>query len=546
MGLRDILIFTALALAYRLIFRQRGRAWFLLVSSALAIYWLQPLAPIRYMDFWLPTATLGLVVLTWVITTPPEGRDWRANGPAAAVLAGVVLLVGTTRFLSQDGLLTAGRPPAFAQVALGLIVIAGLGWLLSLQFKPPGTYPKNKETTFLYPKNRRFFGYKKVDPSDFSDRYLRVFKTLRVLEVSISIVLLLALLVVLKLPALAQLASAGLRALMGQEASLATATDLRWLGFSYVAFRLISTLRERQNGRLPLVTLQEYVIYVIFFPAYTAGPIDRLDRFIKDLRVGWVSQPTKANTGSPTAGNQPGVGLVSQPTRTAGDPKDYLAAGERLVLGLFKKFVLADGLALVALNAGNAAQVNSAGWAWVLLYAYSLQIFFDFSGYTDIAIGLGRLLGIVLPENFNAPYLKPNLTQFWNNWHMTLTQWFRAYYFNPFTRWLRTGGRKLSAAAIIFVTQITTFVLIGLWHGITWNFVLWGAWHGLGLFVQNRYSEWVRPHLPDLSARPALKQGLAVFGGLLTFHYVALGWVWFALPSAGLSWQVFLKLFGVR
>ena len=512
MGLRDILIFTALALAYRLIFRQRGRGWFLLVSSALAIYWLQPLAPIRYMDFWLPTVTLGLVGLTWVITTPPEGRDWRANWPAAAVLAGVVLLVGATRFLSQDGLLTAGRPPAFAQVALGVIVIAGLGWVLS----------------------------------DFSDRYLRVFKTLRVWYISASIVLLLALLVVLKLPALAQLASAGLRALMGQEASLASATDLRWLGFSYVAFRLISTLRERQNGRLPLVTLQEYVIYVIFFPAYTAGPIDRLERFIKDLRVGWVSQPTNANTGSATARDQPGVGWVSQPTRTTGDPKDYLAAGERLVMGLFKKFVLADGLALVALNAGNAAQVRSAGWAWILLYAYSLQIFFDFSGYTDIAIGLGRLLVIVLPENFNAPYLKPNLTQFWNNWHMTLTQWFRAYYFNPFTRWLRTGGRKLSAAAIIFVTQITTFVLIGLWHGITWNFVLWGAWHGLGLFVQNRYSEWVRPHLPDLSARPALKQGLAVFGGLLTFHYVTLGWVWFALPSAGLSWQVFLKLFGVR
>jgi D-alanyl-lipoteichoic acid acyltransferase DltB (MBOAT superfamily) len=155
-------------------------------------------------------------------------------------------------------------------------------------------------------------------------------------------------------------------------------------------------------------------------------------------------------------------------------------------------------------------------------------------------------VGIALPENFNAPYLKPNLTQFWNNWHMTLTQWFRAYYFNPLTRWLRTGGRKLSAAAIIFITQITTFVLIGMWHGITWNFVLWGAWHGLGLFVQNRYSEWVRPRLPDLAARPALKQGLAVVGGLLTFHYVALGWVWFALPSTGLSWQVFLKLFGVR
>ena len=501
MGLRDILIFATLALAYRLIFRQRGRNWFLMVASALAIYWLQPLAPIRYMDFWLPTVTLGLVVLSWVITTPPEGRDWHRNWPAAAVLAGVVLLVGLTRFLSLDGLLTAGRPPLFEEVALGVIVIAGLAWLLAR------------------------------------------FKTVKPLLLVFAIVLVLGFLVVLKLPALAQVAAAGLRALMGQEASLATATDLRWLGFSYVAFRLVSTLRERQNGRLPLVTLQEYVIYVIFFPAYTAGPIDRLDRFIKDLRPAATPATNKTPAvEKPAAKIQPGV-------KTTG-ANDYLAAGQRLVLGLFKKFVVADGLALVALNATNAAQVHSASWTWVLLYAYSLQIFFDFSGYTDIAIGLGRLMGIALPENFNAPYLKPNLTQFWNNWHMTLTQWFRAYYFNPLTRSLRssvrTGGRALSAAVIIFVTQITTFVLIGLWHGITWNFVLWGAWHGVGLFVQNRYSEWARPRLPDLSSRPALKRGLAVAGGLLTFHYVALGWVWFALPSAGLSWQVFLRLFGVR
>jgi D-alanyl-lipoteichoic acid acyltransferase DltB (MBOAT superfamily) len=498
MGLRDILIFAALALAYRLVFRQRGRNWFLLVSSALAIYWLQPLAPIRYMDFWLPTATLGLVVLSWLITTPPEGHDWlwRENWPAAAALAGIVLLVGLTRFLSLDGLLTAERPPLFEQVALGVIAIAGLAWLLSLP----------------------------------------TLKISGIFRVYAAIIFLLGLLVVLKLPALAQLASAGLRALMGQEASLAAATDLRWLGFSYLAFRLVHTLRERQNGRLPMVTLQEYVIYVIFFPSFTAGPIDRLERFIKDLRQGTVNPEGKPLPEVQTPGKT-SLGLQSQ---------DLVVAGQRLVVGLFKKFVVADSLALVALNAANAAQVRSAGWMWVLLYAYTLQIFFDFSGYTDIAIGLGRLVGITLPENFNAPYLKPNLAQFWNNWHMTLTQWFRAYYFNPLTRWLRTGGRKLSAAVIIFITQITTMLLIGLWHGMTWNFVLWGAWHGLGLFVQNRYSEWVRPRLPDLAARPALKQGLAVAGGLLTFHYVALGWVWFALPSTGLSWQVFLKLFGVR
>jgi len=98
------------------------------------------------------------------------------------------------------------------------------------------------------------------------------------------------------------------------------------------------------------------------------------------------------------------------------------------VIGLFKKFALADSLALIALNAVNAGQVKSSGWMWLILYAYAFQIYFDFSGYTDIAIGMGRWLGIRLPENFAHPYLKPNLTLFWNSWHITLAQWFRAYF----------------------------------------------------------------------------------------------------------------------
>jgi D-alanyl-lipoteichoic acid acyltransferase DltB (MBOAT superfamily) len=364
------------------------------------------------------------------------------------------------------------------------------------------------------------------------------------------VVLLIVLLVALKLPALAQLANGWLRALVGQSAELATANDLRWLGFSYVAFRLVHTLRDRQSGRLPLVSLQEYVIYVIFFPAFVAGPIDRLERFIKDLRFPGAKAPGYEKGAAGYEKGAPGYekGAPGYKKRGGGlAAQDYAEAGKRLLVGLFKKFVVADTLALVALNAANAGQARSAGWLWLLLYAYAFQIFFDFSGYTDIAIGLGRLMGIVLPENFNAPYLKPNLTQFWNNWHMTLTQWFRAYYFNPLTRWLRSGERRLVPVAIIFITQLSTFVLIGLWHGMTLNFVVWGAWHGLGLFLQNRYSEWVRPRLPDLAARPYLKQGLTVAGVLLTFHYVTLGWVWFALPSLDTSWQVLQGLLiGVR
>jgi D-alanyl-lipoteichoic acid acyltransferase DltB (MBOAT superfamily) len=181
---------------------------------------------------------------------------------------------------------------------------------------------------------------------------------------------------------------------------------------------------------------------------------------------------------------------------------------------------------------------------WLLLYMYALQIFFDFSGYTDIAIAAGRLLGVKLPENFNAPYLKPNLTQFWNAWHMSLTQWFRAYFFNPFVRWLRGRRVKLSAVEVLLAAQVATFVLIGLWHGITLNFMLWGLWHGLGLFFQNRWTEATRGWFAARNFSPLARRALAVFSTLLTFHYVALGWVFFVLPTPGMAVEVFKTLFG--
>lgn len=224
---------------------------------------------------------------------------------------------------------------------------------------------------------------------------------------------------------------------------------------------------------------------------------------------------------------------------------DLVQAGYRLALGLFRKFVVSSLLALIALSPANAAQAQSPGWLWVMLIAYAWQIYFDFAGYTDIAIGIARLMGIKLPENFNAPYAKPNLTQFWNNWHMTLTQWFRAYYFNPLTRWFRTSAKGVPAWLVLLFCQLTTMLLIGLWHGMTWNFVLWGAWHGVGLFVQNRYSEWLKPRAAGVEEKPRLKSALAFGGSLANFVFVALGWVWFALPDPATAISVFQRLFGL-
>jgi alginate O-acetyltransferase complex protein AlgI len=470
MTLTTLLISVVIAAILGMLRRNRWRLQMLLITSALAVYALQPALPVRGLDFWLPTATLALTVLAWNLTTPREQRSWKTNWPAAAILSGIVLLLGLSRYLGLSLALTASKPPQILQILISL------GFMLLILFGM---------ARFTKPGKAWLIA---------------------------SLIFILFLFVILKLPALSTLMSMVLRKLNQQSVKLASPLDLRWLGFSYIAFRILHTIRDRQSGRLPAVSLQEYVIYIIFFPALTAGPIDRIERFIGDLR---------------------------NPAAISAD--DLGVAGKRLVLGMFKKFAVADGLALIALNATNALQVQTAGWGWILLYAYAFQILFDFSGYTDIAIGLGRLLGIKLPENFNSPYLKPNLTQFWNNWHMTLTQWFRAYFFNPLTRALRSGKKRLAIPVIILITQLATMVLIGLWHGITWNFVLWGAWHGLGLFLHNRWSDLTKARFATLAT--SLQKALNAGGTFLTFQYVALGWIFFALPDPAVSFHFFKVLF---
>jgi D-alanyl-lipoteichoic acid acyltransferase DltB (MBOAT superfamily) len=289
-----------------------------------------------------------------------------------------------------------------------------------------------------------------------------------------------------------------------------------WLGVSYVFFRLISAARDKQIGTLPAMRFDAFLSYVLFFPTLTAGPLDRADRFLKDL--------------------ENGSGLAAQ---------TFFAGGQRIILGMFKKYVLADLLALFALNSVNAVQTDSTLWTWLLLYGYAFRIFFDFAGYSDIAIGLGKWAGFSVPENFNSPYLKPDLTAFWNSWHMSLAGWFRAYYFNPVSRWMRTVKRpKLSMPVLIAVGQISTMVLIGLWHGITVNFFLWGVWHGVGLFVHNRWADRTRAQARKLGEKPRLQRAVSLGTTLLTFHFVALGWVFFTLPDTGLAFEVLGRLFG--
>jgi D-alanyl-lipoteichoic acid acyltransferase DltB (MBOAT superfamily) len=465
MSFEQILAFSGLALLATLVLRGRGRAWLLMVTSVIAVYWLQPATPIRNLDFWLPTATIGLTIVVWALTRE-EKRFTREDGIAAGVIAGSILIIGLTRYLSPQGVITATRPPQTWQVLAGMAAIGLLAFL-----------------------------------------GLRLFSG-RTLWLNLAVAVTILAFVILKTEALAQGASQALRGLNGQNPNLATAFDIRWLGFSYIAFRLLHILRDRINGRLPEIPLRDFLTYTIFFPALTAGPIDKIQRFSKDLDQNFTL-----------------------------DTEQLVEGSKRIVVGVFMKFALADTLALFALNETNSLQTGASVWMWALTYAYAFRIYFDFAGYTHIAIGIGMLFGIQLPENFSQPYRKPNLTQFWNSWHMTLAQWFRSYFFNPFTRTLR--GRKVSIPVIILFGQLGTMVLIGLWHGVTWNFVIWGLWHGLGLFIHNRWAEYTK-------ARPLIKnQRLSnILGILVTFHYVLLGWVWFALPNLDQALHTFRILFG--
>ncbi len=389
-----------------------------------------------------------------------------------AILLGVTLVVALTRYFGPVCCLTPTRPPELPLV-LGVMLMLGL--IIAITSTSQGQRLSSLLVLFLL---------------------IIIFIVLKSEPLSISL-------------------SAALRSLQGQDAQLASAIDVRWLGYSYLAFRLMHVLRDRQQGKPHDYSLSEFVSYCLFFPALTAGPIDRSERFMGDIRL---SPPL--------------------------DAAETFDGGQRVLVGIFKKFVLADSLAIFALNPINAAQTSSTIWTWVLLYAYALRIYLDFAGYTDIALGTARWLGIKLPENFSAPYITTNITAFWNSWHITLAQWFRAYFFNPVTRALRSKKLNLPVWLVIFVGQAGTMLLIGLWHGVTWNFAIWGLWHAVGLFAHNRWSDWMRPRMASLEQRIGLTLILSFISWVITFHYVTLGWVWFALPGPKLAIVTMTKLFG--
>jgi alginate O-acetyltransferase complex protein AlgI len=221
------------------------------------------------------------------------------------------------------------------------------------------------------------------------------------------------------------------------------------LGISFFTFHALSYVldihrREARAQKNPLLL----ALYMLFFPQLVAGPIVRYHEIADQL-------PRRQVTVS-----------------------GFASGVQRFVLGLSKKVLIANVVAEVADGVfANAASPMSSSQAWLGVIAYSLQIYFDFSGYSDMAIGLAQMFGFRFPENFNYPYVSRSVTEFWRRWHMTLSRWFRDYLYIPL------GGNR-SGKVRLYANLVTVFLLCGLWHGASWNFAVWGLLHGAFLVVE--------------------------------------------------------------
>ena len=272
------------------------------------------------------------------------------------------------------------------------------------------------------------------------------------------------------------------------------------LGISFFTFHHIIYMADAARGAAPLYSFRDYALYITLFPQILAGPLVRHSEIVHQFR----HDPHRAGREERIA-----RGLV------------------RLVLGLVQKVFIADAIAgkINPLFAKLAAGETLTGSeAWVAILGFTFQIFFDFAGYTDMAIGLALMFGFVLPENFKRPYAAASLQDFWRRWHMTLSRFLRDYLYIPL------GGSR-SGLAVQLAALMATMLLGGLWHGAGWNFVIWGGLHGVGLAAGVL---WRRAGL-------AMPQALGV---VLTFLFVVLTWVFFRSSSFGQATSLLSSLAG--
>jgi alginate O-acetyltransferase complex protein AlgI len=271
------------------------------------------------------------------------------------------------------------------------------------------------------------------------------------------------------------------------------------IGISFFTFQLVSYLIDTKRAKIEPYPLKSILLYISFFPHLIAGPIVRhnelLPQFDNDpLRVGLAGRLGKGAT--------------------------------LFIIGMAKKVLIADALARIADPIFSSPSTVSFGSAWSGALAFTFQLFLDFSAYSEMAIGLALMFGLLLPSNFETPYRSLDLRDFWRRWHITLSLFLRDYVYIPL------GGNRHGAGRYVFATMLTMSAC-GLWHGAGWTFVLWGVFHGIGLLLCTYYQRWGRP-LP------------APIAWSVTMLFVIVGWVLFRSPTVADTFTFLAAMTGAR
>ena len=269
------------------------------------------------------------------------------------------------------------------------------------------------------------------------------------------------------------------------------------VGISFYTFQIMSYIIDLYNGNIKAQKkLFVFALYVSLFPQLIAGPIVKY----KDIADQLMNR--KENWGS------------------------YSKGMNRFIIGLSKKLILANTLGSIYASVQAAGTDNmSVLTAWIGIICYTLQIYFDFSGYSDMAIGLGGVFGFEFCENFNYPYIAVSITDFWRRWHMSLSSWFRDYVYIPL------GGNRCKVPRVIF-NLLVVWLLTGFWHGAAWNFVLWGIYYGILLILEKYILDNLVKRIPK------------ILRWLVTMICVMVGWVLFSAPSIGEAFRYIGVMFG--
>lgn len=258
------------------------------------------------------------------------------------------------------------------------------------------------------------------------------------------------------------------------------------IGISFYTFESLTYIIDvYRRVHKPLTNFWEYQLYIIFFPKLIAGPITRYCEISDQIT-----------------------------DRSKNENVDYCLSGfYRFVIGLSKKVLIANVMGAQADAIINATVPINTYLAWLGAIAYTMQIYFDFSGYSDMAIGLAKIFGFRLPENFNSPYISQSITEFWRRWHITLGSWMRNYLYIPL------GGNRVNSAYRLYANLWLVFLASGLWHGASWNYVIWGAYHGCFLIMDRLFLHKIHGFIGKY---------LSV---AITFFWVIVGWVIFRIED---------------